>query len=265
MTAWFCQLRDAKGLKSGLYNPTVTLAETLPCQQKDCAAQFFTAARVFQNSKLTRMPGQVAATSPETRQNMPKHITTKCFLPFLTPSHAGSLEAHEKKMEVKMEESQLKHSARTRPHLRQSFGGLSATCQLFATIEAPMFSPNHRTSSGQRRPVPRKDTLGKIEIQKRDGGYLKGKPENMKKHNDNQTKHFWPLPTQSYLIPMCGISPREKKFQGFQGYVRCPEPFEYKFSCRNHPTSPETGQNMKRTITTKCFLLKRRWKKQREQ
>jgi hypothetical protein len=45
------------------------------------------------------MPGQVAATSPETGQNMPK-----CFLPFLTPSHAGSLEAHEKKMEVKMEE-----------------------------------------------------------------------------------------------------------------------------------------------------------------
>ena len=31
MTAWFCQLRDAKGLKCGLYNPTVTLAETLPC------------------------------------------------------------------------------------------------------------------------------------------------------------------------------------------------------------------------------------------
>jgi len=33
-----------------------------------------------------------------------KHITTKCLLPFLTPSHAGSLEAYEKKMEVKMEE-----------------------------------------------------------------------------------------------------------------------------------------------------------------
>ena len=94
-----------EGLKFGLYNPTVMLAETLPCQQKDCATQFFPpAARVSQNSKLARMPGQVAATSPETGQNMPKHMTTKCFLPFLTPSHAGSLQAHEKKMEVKMEE-----------------------------------------------------------------------------------------------------------------------------------------------------------------
>ena len=94
-----------EGLKFGLYNPTVMLAETLPCQQKDWATQFFPpAARVSQNSKLARMPGQVAATSPETGQNMPKHMTTKCFLPFLTPSHAGSLQAHEKKMEVKMEE-----------------------------------------------------------------------------------------------------------------------------------------------------------------
>ena len=27
------------------------------------------------------MPGQVAVTSPETGQNTPKHMTTKCFLP----------------------------------------------------------------------------------------------------------------------------------------------------------------------------------------
>jgi hypothetical protein len=94
------------------------------------------------------MPGQVAATSPETGQNMPKHMTTKCFLPFLTPSHAGSLEAQEKKMEVKMEEilAQPIRSHTYRIHISASPSVASLqSVSFFATIGAPMFSPNHRT------------------------------------------------------------------------------------------------------------------------
>jgi len=50
--------------------------------------------------------GSIHKPIPETGQNMTKHVTTKRFLPFLTPSHArpsdaigSSLEGHEKNME----------------------------------------------------------------------------------------------------------------------------------------------------------------------
>ena len=50
--------------------------------------------------------GSIHKPIPETGPNMTKHVTTKRFLPFLTPSHArpsdaigSSLEGHEKNME----------------------------------------------------------------------------------------------------------------------------------------------------------------------